>query len=110
MLQKASKVSEILEIEKQLAAVREEIESMEGRLKYLQNQVSMSTLSIEIYTKTALDSGVTVSYGSKMWNAIKSGFNGISAFFIGLLYIWPLILILVALFFIIRKRLKKKPF
>lgn len=110
LLQKAVKVSEVLEIEKQIAAVREEIESMEGRLKYLQNQVSISTLSIEIYTKTAIDTGVTTSYGSKMWNAIKSGFNGISAFFIGLLHIWPLILILVALFFIIRKRLKKKPF
>ncbi len=110
LLGKASKVQEILEIEKQLAVVREEIESMEGRLRYLSNQVSMSTLNLEIYTKTAIDSGVTVSYGSKMWNAVKSGFNGISVFFIGLLYIWPLILILVALFFIIRKRLKKKPF
>jgi hypothetical protein len=108
LLKKAAKVSEILEIEKELASVREEIESKEGQLKYLENHVSMSTVDIEFYKKTAVEGGITVSYGSKMANALKSGFNGISAFFIGLLYIWPFILILVALFFFIRRKIKGK--
>jgi hypothetical protein len=108
LLKKAAKVSEILEIEKELASVREEIESKEGQLKYLENHVAMSSVNIEFYKKTAVEGGITVSYGSKMWNAIKSGFNGISAFFLGLLYIWPFILILVALFFFIRRKFKAK--
>lgn len=108
LLKKANKVSEILEIERELAAVREEIESKEGQLKYLQNHVAMSTVSIEFYKKTDVQAGITVSYGSKMWNAIKSGFNGISAFFIGLLYLWPLILILVALFFFVRRKIRNR--
>lgn len=108
LLKKAGKVSEILEIEKELSQVREEIEAKEGQLKYLDNHISMSTVTIEFYKKTALEGGVTASYGSKMWNAIKSGFNGISAFFIGLLYIWPFIIILVALTFWLRKKFKKK--
>lgn len=108
LLSKATKVSEILEIEKELSVIREEIEAKEGQLKYLQNRVSLSTVTIEFYKKVADADNATVSYGIKMWNAVKSGWNGISSFFIGLLHIWPFILILVAVIFIIRKKLKKK--
>jgi hypothetical protein len=108
LLSKANKVSEMLEVESQLSAIREEIEAKEGRLKYLQNRVALSTINIEFYKPLAQESGATVSYGTKIWNAIKSGFNSISNFFIGLLEIWPIILILVALFYFIRKRIKKR--
>ena len=108
LLSKATKVSEILEIEKELSVIREEIEAKEGQLKYLQNRVSLSTVTIEFYKKVADADNATVSYGTKMWNAVKSGWNGISSFFIGLLHIWPFILILVAVIFIIRKKFKKK--
>lgn len=108
LLTKATKVSEILEIEKELSTIREEIEAKEGQLKYLQNRVSLSKLTIEFYKKVADADNATVSYGTKMWNAVKSGWNGISSFFIGLLHIWPFILILVAVIFFIRKKLKKK--
>ena len=108
LLQKANKVSEILEIEKELSIIREEIEAKEGQLKYLQNRVSLSTVNIEFYKNVAQSDDATVSYGAKMWNAVKSGWNGISSFFIGLLHIWPFILILVALIFVIKRQLKKK--
>lgn len=108
LLKKATKVSEMLEIEKKLSEIREEIEAKEGQLKYMQNRVSMSTVTIAFYKPIAAESGVTVSYGTKIWNAIKSGFNGISSFFIGLLQVWPFIIILVGLFLLIRKRLKRR--
>ncbi len=108
LLSKAKNVKEILEIERELSTIREEIEAKEGRLKYLKNQVSLSTLTIEFYKVTS-ESGVTVSYGSKMWNALKSGFNGLSFFFLALLNIWPFILIIaLTVFFIRRKFFKKK--
>lgn len=109
LLKKAVKISEIIEIEKQLSAIREEIESKEGQLKYLQNKVSMSTVSIHFYKTTAQKSGATVSFGTKIINAIVSGFNGISSFFIWLIEIWPFMLILVAIIYFIRKKFKKKP-
>lgn len=108
LLSKANKVSEILEIEKELANIREEIEAKQGRLQYLQNRVSMSTITIEMYTEKPQGTGTTVSYGSKMWNALKSGFNGLSSFFLGILYVWPFILILAIVFFIIRRKLRRK--
>ena len=108
LLKKASKVSEMLEVEQQLSIIREEIESKEGRLKYLKDRVAISTVNIEFYKYQAEKSGATVSYGSKIVNAIKSGFNGISIFFIWLLEVWPFIAILVAIIYFIRKRFKKK--
>ncbi|MFD1616209.1 DUF4349 domain-containing protein [Gelatiniphilus marinus] len=107
LLSGAKNVKEILDIEKELSKIREEIEAKHGRLKYLTNKVALSTLNIEFY-KLSAKRGITVSYGTKMWNAIKSGFNGLSMFFIGLLHIWPFIIILIILFFLIKKWLKKK--
>lgn len=107
LLSKAKNVIEILEIERELSNIREEIEAKQGRLKYLQNRVSLSTLNVEFYKLTS-ESSVTVSYGSKMWNAIKSGFNGLSFFFLGLLHIWPFILMLIIVLFLIRRWYLKK--
>lgn len=108
LLKKANKVSEMLEIEAQLSAIREEIEAKEGQLRYMQSQISMSTITIEFYKTVANEGGATISYGSKIWNAIKSGFNEISNFFITLLSIWPFLIILALIAHFIRKRLKKK--
>ncbi len=108
LLKKANKVSEMLEIETQLSAIREEIEAKEGQLRYMQSSVSMSTITIEFYKTIPAETGVTASYGTKIWNAIKSGFNGISSFFIGLLQLWPFILILVGTIYFIKKRFKRK--
>ena len=108
LLKKANKVSEMLEIEAQLSAIREEIEAKEGQLRYMQSQISMSTITIEFYKTVANEGGATISYGSKIWNAITSGFNSISSFFIGLLSIWPFLIILAAAVYYIRKRFKKK--
>lgn len=108
LLSKASKVSEMLEIERELSNIREEIEAKEGRLKYLQSQVAMSTIRLEMYTNNPSESGATASYFGKMWNALKEGFNSIATFFLGLLNVWPFILIFVMVIWFIRRRFKKK--
>ncbi|MEM9687070.1 MAG: DUF4349 domain-containing protein, partial [Bacteroidota bacterium] len=107
LLSKAQHVKDILEIEKELSAIREEIEAREGRLKYLEQRVSYSIITISFYKKTS-ESGITVSYGTKIWNALKSGFNGLSYFFLALLRIWPFILILLVGIYIIRRKYFKK--
>ncbi len=108
LLRKANKITEMLEIEKQLSEIRTEIESKEGQLQYLQNQVSMSTINLEFYKTTAQENGVRVSFFAKVGNAIVSGFNSIANFFINLVQLWPFILILVAIFYVIKRKILKK--
>ncbi|OXB06557.1 DUF4349 domain-containing protein [Flavobacterium pectinovorum] len=108
ILQKATKISEILEIEKQISIIREEIEAKEGQLKYLESRVSESTINIEFYKTIAEKEAIKTSYGSKIWTAIKSGFFGLSSFLISIISVWPFIILFVVLVYFIRKRFKRK--
>lgn len=107
LLSKAANVKEMLEIERELSVIREEIEAKQGRLNYLQDKVSVSTVNIEFY-KTTAETGVTQSYGQKMKNAFQGGWNGISVFFIGILYLWPLFLFAIISVIVLRRILKRK--
>jgi hypothetical protein len=108
ILKKANKVSEILEIEKQISVIREEIEAKESELKYLENQVSLSTVTIEFYKTIAQKEGVKISYGSKLWNAVKSGFYTLSDLLISLLSAWPFVILFVVFAYFIRRRIKRR--
>lgn len=108
ILKNATKVSEILEIEKQISAIREEIEAKQGQLKYLESRVSESTVTIEFYKTIAQKEGVKISYGSKIWNSIQSGFFSLSDFLLSLISVWPFIILFCVLAYFIRKRFKRK--
>jgi len=48
---KTGKVSDLLQVEKELSRVREEIEKMQGELKYLDSQVQFATVTISLAEK-----------------------------------------------------------
>lgn len=107
LLKQAKNVTEMLEIERQLAIIREEIESREGRLQYLQSQVSMSTIHLKFY-KTTADTKITTSYGQKIKNALQNGWQGVSAFFLGILTLWPLVIFVIIAILVIRRYLRRR--
>lgn len=107
LLSEANHVSEILAIEEQLGKHREEIESIEGRLKYLQNQVAMATLQLTLYEKTSRG----FQFGSKIAQGLENGWHNLLLFIIGLVNIWPFIILLIPLIYLwrpIRKYLWRK--
>lgn len=108
ILKKANKVSEILEIEEQISTIREEIDAKEGQLKYLESRVSESTITIEFYKVIPEKEGVKTSYGSKLWNATKSGFYTLSDLLLSLLSAWPFVILFAVFAYFIRKRLKRR--
>jgi hypothetical protein len=46
LLQRAGKVRELLEVEQEVGRVRGEIEAISGRMRYLENRVALSTLTV----------------------------------------------------------------
>ncbi len=104
LLKKAKKISEILEVNEHIRKLREEIEAKEGRLRYLKSQVGFSTITLNIHQDFD-----TVSYGflHKIGNALEGGWKGLLMFFIGLLYIWPLLLVFGFIFFLIKRFIRK---
>ena len=104
LLNEAKNVTEILEIEKQIGQLRSEIESTEGRLKYLQDRVSLSTLTMTFYESIPNET----EFGQKFKNGFKNGWNNLIWFFIMLTNIWPFILIGLGLIIGIRLYRKRK--
>ena len=110
LLKKANTVSDILSIEKEIGNIRTEIESVEGRMKYLTDRISYSSLTISFYEPGETGSS-TFGFGSKVCKAVKNGWQGLLWFLIGLTGLWPFLLIAVAVLIVIRgirKRRKAK--
>jgi hypothetical protein len=104
ILQKAKNVKEILEVEREIGKLREDIESAEGRLKFLQDQIALSTLEVSFYKEVYYES----SFGKKTKEALKDGFSGLKSFFLGLLSVWPFLIIGILMFIWLRRRIKRK--
>ena len=105
LLNKAGTVEEILKIEKQIGDLRTEIESIEGRFKYLNDRISYSTLTIVFYERTNSSFG----FSSKFGQAVKNGWDNVLWVLIGLVNLWPFLIILaVVVFIFLRKRRNKK--
>ena len=108
LLAKAKNVKEMLEIEREIAKIREEIEAKQGRLKYLQNKVSLSTINISFYETVVFEKAQSQTYLSRVGKALKGGFTGIGEFIIGILYLWPFILLGVIFFIFIKRKVWNK--
>ena len=106
----AKTVEDILKTEDKLRVIQEEIESAQGRLKYLTNKVAYSTIQIDLY-ESVDDIEEPESYKKTLWDKIKEGaINGwslIESLFIFLINIWPLLIIGIMSYFFIKKRFKK---
>ena len=89
ILKQAKEVSDMLAIEAQLNNVRSEIESMEGRLNFLNSQVAYSTLTLSLHEKIGVDSG----FGSKTIAAFGHGWDALLVLIIALVNLWPFLLI-----------------
>lgn len=107
LLRKASSVEEMLSIEREMGKLREEIESVEGRLKYLNDRVSFSSLTVSYYQKISSEFG----FWSKLSQSLEYGWKGFLWFLIGFVSLWPFIVVIVIVILsviIIRKKKKDK--
>lgn len=104
LLKKATTTKDMLEIERAIGDLRSEIESIEGRLRYLGDQTDYSTATITYYKLIAKDH----AFGNKFGNGFVNGWNNLIWFFIGLVNIWPFVLGLGVLLFWLYRRLRRK--
>ncbi|TXG35271.1 DUF4349 domain-containing protein [Seonamhaeicola maritimus] len=108
---KAITVEDILNTEDKIRIIQEEIEAAQGRLKYLSNKVSFSTIQIDLY-ETVDYKEEPVTYNKTFWtkskNALSFGWELIENLLLGILHIWPLIITGTLLIIYIRKRLLLK--
>lgn len=113
ILRSAKKVEDILAVEGQIRVIREEIEAKEGRLRFLADRISYSTVHLYIYQELEYDAPMVdkPTFWGKMGNAMKGGWNAILSFLLLLGYIWPIVVLVVVIIFMYKRKLfifKKK--
>jgi hypothetical protein len=111
LLKQAKSVKDILEIEEKTRVIEEEIESTQGRLKYLNSQVDYSTLILQISKKNDYNVYSHNNQGSffdRLWMSLVKGWFGLVSFVFFVIRIWPFWLIAGTLYYFIRKFWKRK--
>ena len=104
LLKQATKVDEILSIEREIGNLQTEIESVEGRMKYLKDRISFSSLTVTYYQETTSAFG----FSSKFVDGIKNGWSVFLWFIVGLSYLWVFIIVAIVVVYLTRRWRKIK--
>lgn len=87
IMKQARTVSEALEVQSQLANVRTEIERLEGRRRFLENQSSMSTITITLQEPPPLVAADTSSFAGNVKEAIGQGIDLTASILLGFIHL-----------------------
>ncbi len=107
LLGKATKMSDMLQIEEKLEEIRSDIESTQGQLNYMAKQVAYSSLDINFYTLSVVPKNET-SIGFRFKEALSDGWDCLQTLFFGTIAVWPVAIILLFGLLWFRKRMKNR--
>ncbi len=109
ILRSAKTIKDILSVEDKIRVVTEEIESAEGRLRYLNAQVGMSTINLKIHQDIEQPDIITKkkSFLQKLAKSFGNGFEILTNLILALVTFWPFFL-LIPLFIWAYKRFWKR--
>lgn len=86
LTQRTGKVADVLEVEREIARVRGEIEQMEARRKNLENQVAFATVQLRLNEEYKAEMDVApLSAGNRLRNAVVEGYRALFDSALGLL-------------------------
>ena len=105
ILESATEIKDILEIENKLNQIRTDIENLQGQFNYLGKQVSLSTISLSFYEELpyVYDASQRGGFLAKIFSAINNGWQGFLNFVIGMIAFWPFLILLIVLGYFIKK-------
>ena len=98
IMKRGNTVQDALNVQRELATVRGEIEKIEGRKRFLENQASLSTIKIKLQTPSAF-AGNSAGFFHQLGEAISTGINGALSFI--LVLVTAIIALLPFLLFIV---------
>jgi hypothetical protein len=110
LLKRAGSVKDILDIQEKTRLIEEEVESVQGRLKYLNNQVDYSTLDLQLSKKNDFNefSRNKGSFADRLRMSVVKGWFGLVTFTLFIIRIWPFWIIVGILYYLIRIILKRR--
>ncbi len=109
-LKQSKNMEEVLQVQAEINSIQEEIEAAAGRVEYLTHQSAMSTINLSFYQPINgyKPTEGTPSFLTRIADAFKYGARWIADLLVGLIGLWPLLLIIGGGFFIFKKRFSVK--
>jgi major membrane immunogen (membrane-anchored lipoprotein) len=117
-MNQAKDTKDLLQISNELATIQEEIETIQGKIKYLANQTSLSTVTIQLFENKVVVPNLEKDH-LNTWDKTKKQFmnsinfiivfcSNLIIFIIGNMPIIFIIGLFVLIFYLLRRRNKKK--
>ncbi|MBN1881599.1 MAG: DUF4349 domain-containing protein [Deltaproteobacteria bacterium] len=115
MSTRTTNLQDLLAVEKELARVREEIETLEGKLRYYDNLVGLSTITVSLFEPEPITAGrnflspIKDALGDSV-EVLARSVGGLIIIFMAILP-WAIVAVIVFLIIrtIVRKRREKNP-
>ncbi|HUR31491.1 MAG TPA: DUF4349 domain-containing protein [Saprospiraceae bacterium] len=110
LLKNAHSIEDIMKVREQIRALEEEIESVEGRLKYLRNQVSLSTLDLTLTQEKAyiFRPDRKINFFERLKDSLSTGWYGFVEFSLALIGLWPFWILVILVIWLLRKYSKRR--
>lgn len=106
LLKSARNMKDIIEVQKEINYIQEEIEMVTGRINYLGHASAMSTIHLTYYQVLNMTGGSkgTPGFIEELKDSFANGWYWLGELFIGLVAIWPLVLLIVFVALLIRRK------
>lgn len=112
LAEKTARLTDVVEVEYKLASVRQNIESIEGKMKFLMNQATYSSLTVSLYEPSLLETTSGGGFFYELGEAVKTGLRGFTNILSGLITfiiaILPVVILILLVLWIIFKIIKRK--
>ena len=109
IMKKAVKVSDVIEIQQQIDRVQTTLNQLEGRLKYLNSRIDMSTITVTLQEPEPLGGETGPSFISALNEGIAGFFGMVYGMIVIVLTLLPLIIFCAVIYGIYRWRKGKQP-
>lgn len=107
ILKQAKNIKEILDVEERIRQVVEEIESAQGRLKYLTSRVNQSSIQLTMFEAKPTPAFAKAGFFGRLGQAFISGWSGVQEVVLLLVHFWAFFAIagLIGLLFFRRRKI-----
>jgi primosomal protein N'' len=112
LTEKTARLTDVVEVEQKLASVRQIIESLDGRMRYLRSQSDFSTLTLSIYEPSLLITSSGGGFFYEINQGFKKGLEGFTEVLSGIITViialLPIAILILIVLYVIVKIIKRK--
>jgi len=108
LLQDARSVEDVLAVSEELNEVIEDVEATEAQLRALRNDVQYSTINLTIFDEHTIPNVERENFFSRIGKGLFNGWQLLLNIFVGLITIWPVVLIVIGGVWLLRRWWKRR--